>query len=56
MKTTKVIFCTCKHEYQDKRYGQQQRLHNAMVKEGFWRCTVCGAERQVKPGRTADEH
>lgn len=42
---TKVIACTCKHEFQDKRYGIGQRVHNEMRadnKKGLYRCTVCG--------------
>lgn len=35
-------FCTCKHEYQDKKYGPQIRAHNATTKPTGWRCTVCG--------------
>lgn len=43
--TTKILPCTCKHEFQDKEYGIQQRVHNYAEKEnngdGGWRCTVC---------------
>lgn len=42
--------CTCKSEYQDVRYGKNQRVHNrtqvgrsALSK---WRCTVCEKERE----------
>lgn len=42
--TTRIIKCTCEHEYQDERYGKKMRLHNKIGKgtciEG-WRCTVC---------------
>lgn len=45
---TKVLFCGCRHAYQDERYGAQMRVHNAYVvkgaKDGF-RCTVCRTER-----------
>jgi hypothetical protein len=37
--------CTCKHEYQDKVYGQGLRLHNPMAAKGKQtgvKCTVCG--------------
>jgi hypothetical protein len=41
---TKVMQCKCEHEYQDKKYGKNLRLHNSTIKEGGgWRCTVCGA-------------
>jgi hypothetical protein len=40
--------CTCKHEYQDKKYGKGMRVANALQtsKQGAkkYRCTVCGAE------------
>ncbi len=37
--------CTCKHEYQDKKYGQNNRVHNICAKDKnavTYRCTVCG--------------
>jgi len=42
---TKVIQCTCGHEWQDGRYGKQMRVHNYAPK-GYggnpgWRCVVC---------------
>ena len=40
--------CSCENEYQDKRYGKNQRVHNQYLKEGGgWRCTVCDKD---KPG------
>lgn len=45
---TIVRSCSCKHEYQDHRYGAGQRLHNLCVKEGKatgTRCTVCAAKK-----------
>jgi len=45
---TKILKCTCKHDYQDRRYGAQNRLHNAISKTlgpPAWRCTVCEKER-----------
>lgn len=38
--------CKCNHEYQDRRYGKSNRLHNPTAK-GDWRCTVC---ENVKKG------
>jgi hypothetical protein len=42
---TAVKRCTCKHEYQDKRYGKGMRLHNECQggsrNTPGWRCTVC---------------
>lgn len=40
--------CDCQHKYQDERYGQGNRVHNEMKKEGKstgWRCTVCGKKK-----------
>ena len=38
--------CDCKHEYQDKRYGKNNRVHNELAKKpnstAEYRCTVCG--------------
>jgi hypothetical protein len=41
--TTKIAFCTCPHEYQDKKYGKRKRLHNE-ARDG-WTCTVCGKKK-----------
>ena len=41
-----IAKCTCKHEYQDEKYGKGMRVFNRMeqVKQGKkYRCTVCGA-------------
>jgi len=50
---TKIIKCKCKNEFQDKMYGKQQRVANAMVTgagmHGFlkgYRCTVCRTEHK----------
>lgn len=34
--------CTCKHPFQDKRYGKGKRVHNDGGNKGDARCTVCG--------------
>ena len=36
--------CTCKNEYQDKKYGTGMRVMNPMskTKKGMHKCTVCG--------------
>ena len=38
--------CTCKHEYQDKKYGKGKRVFNKMDKQigpgnHYYKCTVC---------------
>ena len=43
----KIIACTCKHTYQNEKYGPQMRAHNpGKPKAGStkvpYRCTVCG--------------
>ena len=43
-KTTRVLRCTCNHDYQDKQYGHGMRLHNR-TGDSSWRCTVCGAKK-----------
>ena len=35
-----ILDCTCRHPYQDRRYGPGKRVHNEM-KVGGYRCTVC---------------
>lgn len=50
MTTSKAIKCTCKHEDQDKIYGNSMRLHNKMKQRDasnkMWRCTICKKERE----------
>lgn len=45
---TKIISCTCQHEFQDKTYGKGKRVMNLQGKNGKptgatpkYRCTVC---------------
>lgn len=46
-----ILKCTCKHEFQDKTYGKDMRVHNR-TKDGKARCTVCN---QVKEGVKEDK-
>ncbi len=39
---TKILKCTCKHDFQDKRYGKGKRVFNVSTKNNDYRCTVCG--------------
>lgn len=40
-----ILACSCKHAYQDRRYGAGRRLHNPVnKKENTYRCTVCKTE------------
>ena len=49
MTPAKVLPCNCKHEFQDKQYGPQRRLHTggkpntAGIQE--FKCTVCGSKK-----------
>lgn len=45
-KNTKVMRCTCKHEYQDRKYGKGKRVHNMKV-DGKFVCTVCRREKGI---------
>ena len=49
---TKISRCDCKHSFQDKIYGQGNRVFNMLPlvngKTPEGRCTVCGKERAVK--------
>ena len=44
--------CTCRHPFQDQKYGTGLRVHNQMqVVKGApaqYRCTVCGHETEVR--------
>jgi len=42
---TKILKCTCKSDYQDKKYGKGNRVHN--IKNEGCRCTVCGEDKKV---------
>lgn len=44
---TKIVRCSCKHEFQDREYGNGMRVCNGKNKGNKpdgWRCTVCGKE------------
>jgi len=42
----KVIRCTCKHDFQDRTFGESMRFMNQTTKgDGkTYRCTVCAKE------------
>ena len=46
---SEVKRCSCKHEVQDKLYGQGNRLMNEYNKG--YRCTVCGKEIVENTGK-----
>jgi hypothetical protein len=39
-----IIKCTCKSDYQDKRYGAGKRVMNKRKTEKSYSCTVCGKD------------
>ena len=40
---TKIMKCTCDHQFQDKTYGNGNRVFIQTKKSDgkLWRCTVC---------------
>lgn len=42
---TIVKQCDCKHDFQDKTYGKNQRLHNQSEDGKRSTCTVCGKSK-----------
>jgi len=49
MKTSRIVQCKCVSEFQDKRYGEQQRVATVATKTyrkesgtADVKCTVCG--------------
>ena len=46
---TKVSFCTCRSDFQDRQYGPEKRLMNQLGvgKQVLFRCTVCGREHKL---------
>lgn len=48
-----ILLCSCKSEYQDKKYGKGKRLHNlcgggSHAVNVEYRCTVCENKRGKK--------
>lgn len=41
-----IVRCSCRHVYQDQKYGPGFRVHNT-TKTGNVRCTVCATEKSV---------
>jgi hypothetical protein len=43
-----ILKCVCSHEYQDKKHGSGNRVHNPLKDDKggqMWRCTICKTER-----------
>lgn len=50
---TKLMVCTCSHQFQDVTYGTKMRVYNSRHPAGKtalvgWRCTVCGNTKESK--------
>ena len=44
---TIILKCDCNHDYQDKKYGKDNRVMNPVTKKpDTYRCTVCGKEKR----------
>lgn len=53
-----ILKCSCKHTFQDNRYGAGMRVHNALVAPKNnapqqYRCSVCLAVREERDGPSA---
>lgn len=47
---TKILPCTCDHDFQDRTYGSRRRVHNETVgTPPKYRCTVCSDEKSDAP-------
>ena len=46
---SKLMTCRCVSQYQDEKFGKQQRVHNPTAKESGWRCTVCNDTKAGQP-------
>ncbi len=46
----KVLWCSCKHDFQDKKYGAKMRVHNSCKGDSpgslAYRCTVCKLKKK----------
>ena len=50
MSSTIILKCKCHHDFQDKKYGKGNRVHNTgkeLTRGWLRRCTVCGDEKEV---------
>jgi hypothetical protein len=39
--------CSCKNKFQDKKYGEGNRVHNKLSEKSYdkWCCTVCNKRK-----------
>ena len=43
-----IFSCSCVQNFQDTRYGKNNRVFNSTMTEDKWRCTICLFEKIVK--------
>lgn len=53
MGPTKIINCSCKHEFQDKIYGRGKRVANYCRAKNVYKCTVCRTD--IDAGRVLEK-
>lgn len=49
-KQCQILRCSCKHEWQDSKYGRGFRVHNPKFKEKQFVCTVCSNVKDLSGG------
>ncbi len=42
-----IVNCTCRHAYQDQKYGKGRRVHTVGKDDKKARCTVCEDEKTL---------
>lgn len=49
-----ILRCTCKHDFQDQKYGFGMRVHNSKQGKGVkdsYNCTVCGNNKSKEESK-----
>lgn len=51
-----ILKCNCKHEYQEVKYGNGNRLHTPKLvvqgKKPEYTCTVCGTKKTANESKS----
>ena len=50
---TVILPCICEHQFQDKTYGKNRRVHNFQASGHSAHCTVCGSLHSTSKGSKA---
>lgn len=48
MPGTTIVKCSCKHDFQDEKYGKGNRVANLSKDDKTCTCTVCSTKHNVK--------